>query len=1174
MRILRINNRLVIAVLIAITCISISCSGHKENKTGDNISDRIPKIEPVVVSSDSLSPPAKVYIKNPSVTKISDRLDPVRGKSNVSELKTARQIILKEPLVKQPGTAGVSLPVQTKVIERGILCGSPEIITVKPPSFRDENPANFCSYNKIQGLKHDQVRGMDQDSAGSLWLATDDGLISYDGRYFSRYSTDQGLTGNLILTVCIDQKDNVWAGTYLGGLIKYDGKYIFKYSSADGLAGDNVNIIYSDPSGLIWIGTSTGLTSYDGNSFISYTVDQGLCNNDVRTLITDEKGQLWIGTYGGGISVFDGKRFRNYSTNEGLVQNYISSIFIDRAGNIWIASSGRGIMKSSGDLWLLYGKEEGLESESFSTIEEDADGNIWLGSLDNGLIKIEGSRVSAYTEKEGLSSNIIRCALSDRNGYLWFGTRGGGFVKYNGNLFSHFTVAEGLSDNRVMTILEDHRGDLWLGTFSGFVTRLTFNEKNGIVTPGLSYLGAKDGILNNRIYSIEEDKKGNIWIATDGGGVSKFDGKSVTTYTTRDGLCSSYLRDIFIDREGAVWIASYGYGVSRIAGDSIMNYSVQQGLSSGTIMSIFQDSSDNFWFGTADNGLCRYNGKEYIHYTPENGFPGITVYSIMQDKDGNMWFGTGGAGVVIYDGKEFRNITFEGNTDYSHILGIYQDSKNNVWLGTRFGPIVISQSQADAFLKSSEPASYTVYSFEDGFTGIGLNLQAIEESADGTIWMGTTDRLTAFHPGGEPSEIARPALRITGIQLYNEDLKWTQLLNKPDTTFILHNGVEVGKLRFGDVIDWSGQPKDLSLKYDNNYLTINYIAIALAGNDKIRYQYMLEGLEENWNIPTSRTDVSYGNLSPGKYNFRLRATDRAGGFSGELQYHFSIRPPWWRTIWFYILAVSIAVLLVLGYIRLREKKLREDGERLRAKVEEQTSEILKKNRELTRINAEKDKLFSIIAHDLRSPFNVFLGFTQYISEGLKQMSTDEIAELTEKMKTSAENLFSLLENLLEWSRIQRGQIIFNPAVHNVFDLTSECITVLREQAALKSIEIRIKIPSGLTLYGDKNMLQVVIRNLVSNAIKFTPREGYIDISARGTEGGRIEFSIRDSGIGMDEKLLKNLFSIDSEKKRKGTEGEISTGLGLILCREFIEKHNGTIRAESQEGKGSVFYFLV
>jgi signal transduction histidine kinase len=171
-------------------------------------------------------------------------------------------------------------------------------------------------------------------------------------------------------------------------------------------------------------------------------------------------------------------------------------------------------------------------------------------------------------------------------------------------------------------------------------------------------------------------------------------------------------------------------------------------------------------------------------------------------------------------------------------------------------------------------------------------------------------------------------------------------------------------------------------------------------------------------------------------------------------------------------------------------------------------------------------------------------------------------------------LFSLLENLLEWARIQRGHISFNPAVHKVRELTEECISVLGAQADLKAINISLQISDGLTFFADKNMMQVVIRNLISNAIKFTPHKGEIVIAARFSESKRVEFSVRDNGIGMDATLVKNLFNMDTANKRKGTDGEISTGLGLVLCKEIIEKHNGKIWAESQENKGSVFYFFV
>jgi two-component system, sensor histidine kinase and response regulator len=237
-------------------------------------------------------------------------------------------------------------------------------------------------------------------------------------------------------------------------------------------------------------------------------------------------------------------------------------------------------------------------------------------------------------------------------------------------------------------------------------------------------------------------------------------------------------------------------------------------------------------------------------------------------------------------------------------------------------------------------------------------------------------------------------------------------------------------------------------------------------------------------------------------------------------------------------------------------------------------EIKLKNELLQTINAEKDKFFSIIAHDLKGPLSAFLGATQILIEEIQNMTLEEIKEITVSMKESATNIYGLLENLLEWSRLKQGRMDFNSEVFNVKQKISACIEVLSESAKKKEIKINYSLPEDLTTYADSHMLETIVRNLVSNAIKFTPKSGEIGISAAALPDNTIEIKIRDSGIGMSQELMNKLFLLTEKTSRKGTEGEPSTGLGLLLCKEFIEKYNGKIWVESAEGKGSTFSFTL
>lgn len=238
------------------------------------------------------------------------------------------------------------------------------------------------------------------------------------------------------------------------------------------------------------------------------------------------------------------------------------------------------------------------------------------------------------------------------------------------------------------------------------------------------------------------------------------------------------------------------------------------------------------------------------------------------------------------------------------------------------------------------------------------------------------------------------------------------------------------------------------------------------------------------------------------------------------------------------------------------------------------AEISQKNEALQRINAEKDKFFSIIAHDLKSPFNVFLGVTELISEDARDLSREQISKLTASLHGSAQKLYHLLENLLEWSQMQRGKIPFEPKKLSLEPFLSDCLSTSIEMADKKNIEVTISVPPDAKVVADELMLASVLRNLTTNAVKFTPVGGHISIVAESIEDQKIRIMVRDSGIGMDKQLINGLFRLDENTNRVGTEGEPSTGLGLMLCKGFVEKHHGKIWVESETNKGSSFYLTL
>ena len=235
-------------------------------------------------------------------------------------------------------------------------------------------------------------------------------------------------------------------------------------------------------------------------------------------------------------------------------------------------------------------------------------------------------------------------------------------------------------------------------------------------------------------------------------------------------------------------------------------------------------------------------------------------------------------------------------------------------------------------------------------------------------------------------------------------------------------------------------------------------------------------------------------------------------------------------------------------------------------------EIKNRNEQLSKLIVEKDKFFSIIAHDLKSPLQGLLGLSEILAIGDEDFSKAELTEYGKSLHESASNLFKLIENLLEWAQMQRGSIRFTPLELNLIVITLRNIETIKYRAAQKGITLINEILITEKVYADEKMIDTIFRNLLSNAVKFTRRDGKVILKAKKSKNAMLEISVSDTGVGMSEEKIKKLFKIDEMVSSKGTEGEPSTGLGLLLCKEFIEKHGGRIWVDSEEGRGSTFTF--
>ncbi len=948
---------------IALTFIA-SCSPQDEQSAVQSRGPKVVKAGGVVVSIDSMKPAVIVTVDYSKLIRVPvNKLSTVNANTNIYPAEQPNRITAGKPIAFIPGTNTIPLPEILPAIHHPQLAGIPEVVYVKDAYIKDQNPQNFSSFGKLQGLKSNGIRSMMNDKYGNLWIGTTGGGMSrYDGQRFTHYTEQEGLVHNFVSSMLEDRYGNLWFGT-AGGVSKYDGLRFTNFTEEEGLTNSNVVGMIEDHSGNLWFASDGGgVIKYDGKHFIHFTEKQGLGNNHALCILEDRSGNIWIGTIDGGVSKYDGKQFVSFSDKHGMPDKVVVSILEDHAGNIWLGTDGYGVSKYDGISFTNYSVKEGLSNNSVWSILEDKSGNFWFGTNGGGLNKFDGKQFTHYSEQEGLNNDIVFCGLEDYCGNLWFGTNGGGICKYDGRLFTHLTEKEGMSDKAIWNIIQDNSGNLWFGTGS-----------NGAVKyDGKQYTTISDseGLSANYVRTILEDHSGNLWFGTFGGGVNKYDGRELTIYMEDHGLSNRVVSSCIEDHHGNLWFGTYGGGVSKFDGKIFTHFTEEQGLINNAVNCILEDHSGNLWFGTFNSGLSKFDGKRFTNFTTDDGLNSNTIWSIKEDASGAIWLATGGGGVCKFDGKNFTHFTEKEGLPSNFVLSVLKDHTGSLWFGTRFGLSKLLQPSADNDSGFSIEAAnkqnvyFKNYIYEDGFLGIGCYHNAIFEDDKNQIWVGANDRLTVYHPEIKKTVIHAPEIQITGIDLFNVGIPWLKMAqNTPagvggnvDTSFTLENGVRIENFKFDRISKWYGVPENLNLSYKNNNLTFQFIGITMKSPKKVKYQYKLEGIDHQWSAISNRSEASYVNLTHGSYVFKVKAMNESGQWSNEAHYAFTIRPPWWKTWWAYSIYIIILIGSISYYIKWRERSLKERQKILEQTVKVRTAEVVAEKEEVEKQRQRSDQL--------------------------------------------------------------------------------------------------------------------------------------------------------------------------------------------------------------------------
>lgn len=1031
-----------------------------------------------------------------------------------------------------------------------------------------------------EGLSSNRIRCLYKDSKNYLWMGTDVGLDRYDSYQVKKYRKDDKVPGQIsseILT-CIfeDHNKNLWVGTY-DGLNLYNPaqdnfKVFRKTSNKNSLNSNCITGLVEDKNGNLWVvtdGSCLNLWNSATETFTRYPFTKqiyGLSVRPSRMAAVDSKGFIWVGSLSPGITRFDPVKSEFTTFNDpssGFGDYSYKSLFIDKDDKIWIATDGIGFFsydpsKNKFEHFGIKSDGTGTNLNFILDIIPENDRYLLL-AVDQGGI----NRFDKVTKRfnyimydnaiDGtLNNNGVWCFHRDKEGVLWIGTSGGGVNYLNPKkerfkLFRHNSGnSKSLSYNFTGTFFEDHEGKIWIGTDGGGLN--VYNPETESFTIFKNDPNDRYSISGNVIRGIAEDKDHNMWIGTWDAGLNMYDRKTgrFKRYTHLDNdpasISDKTIWNLFIDHNNTLWISVYNLGIDLFDINKGVikrfrpNPDKPGSISGKNSWFFFEDKDNNIW-------ICTQNGLDLFDRRTGSfkvlNFPDNDIGAFYRDKSGYIWVGTNTRGLYLChpDGtilKKYDNTTILPD---NRIHAITQDNYGDIWISSNYG------------LSRLNPETQGVksYSREDGLQGDQFYQQSFLKSRNGELYFGGYSGFNSFYPDSLKDNEFIPPVYITDFQIFNKPVEYGA-----DSQFKTH----------------ISEAKEITLNWKQSVFSFSFAAINYNHPQKNQYKYIMQGFENEWNYAdATRRYVTYTNLDPGTYTFKVIASNNDGVWNNKgVSLRIVILPPAWKTLWFKLLMGTLVILITSSIIYSRFRQLKKQQLLLEESVAKKTSE-------LKELNASKDKFFSIIAHDLKNPFNTIIGFSEMLKDVIENNEPELIYKYASMINTSSVQTFRLLENLLEWANSQRGKIPFEPVKINVKNLVQEEFSLQEDMAKGKNIRLICHVPPDIMIMADHNMLKTVLRNLITNAIKFTHKNGKVEIRS-DVRKNYIELSVTDNGVGMKPESISKLFKIDANLTSLGTENEKGTGLGLFLCKEFVEKHRGKIWAESKEGEGSTFKFII
>ncbi len=1026
---------------------------------------------------------------------------------------------------------------------------------------------NFKHLLVKDGLSQGSIMSIFKDSDGFMWIGTKDGLNRFDGYEFINYNQKiPHLTGHVVNSISEDLDGVLWIGT-TNGLFSFDRKtenyhhFYFDAEDQRSLSDNHVLSTLVRSNGDLWIGTTNGLNKRikGTDQFLRHKSDvtnqKSISNNHINTLYEDANQNLWIGTkYGGLNRLSQGSENTFTSPFEHADNNRDVRAILKIDESLWIGT-GDGLYILNDDQVFqrfeqTFSTNETLSNQIIRTMGLDEMGNLWIGTY-NGLnyIDMGSGDITVIkndpTRPRSLSHNSIRSLYIDDTNIVWIGTHFGGLniLQPQADIFKHYfhnPLSENtISYNVISAMVEDNGGNLWIGTEGGGLNYYDFqNESFRHIT---SF--GNESIEAQTIKSLLLDSENNLWIGTHSSGLLKldFNQNRIEKFEFDHGIPYFYsgqksIIELYEDLNSKIWAATNS-GLFRFDQSFTGVEKIDLNHDNVVVNSILRDSKENLWLGTQNFGLILYDPEKLTFYQ-SNEYPNTinhnTINDIHEDENGHLWIGSnGGLNAFSFKNGQLVDVkTSHGDTN-NIVYRIEEDYLNHLWLS----------SPASLTKYNPKDDTFEVYDLRNELPISEFNKSSSFEHSNNQLFFGGFNGLLSFDPQRLINSQNIPSIQLKRLKLFNKEI-----------TVDDQSGILSQPLTQTDTIEFGPR---------QNIFTIEYAALNYREMGTTQYAYKLEGLETDWNYVGQRRFASYSNLSPGTYTFKVKAANKNGLWDDQYASLTIIKTPFiWLTPLAYIIYGIVFILLVLGVRKYFLIKLNLENKLKLEKLEKQ---------QLENLNKLELQYFTNIAHDFRTPLTLILGPLQELKSKIKNM---EYVYHLELIRKNVNLMLRLINQLMDFRKLSTGKMslvvkydYFLPCIENIA-LSFKHLAVTNQ--VKYSVNSNI---SNIKIWYDKDKIEKVMYNLLSNAFKHTERGGVIKIEAHQKERDKkewIDIKVYNTGGGISHADKENIFNRFFQANQEPDIKKSGSGIGLSFVKDLVQLHEGKIHMDSQVGKYTSF----